>query len=113
MTRATLHVGIAALATLSLSVGALAAPAAAPAPAAAATGLVCQVTKSGNVVHIEALNKGTAAVAAGTKFAFTIIGPTKKTDETITLKKDLAPGKSVSVTNAIKAKNVVGCAPSA
>lgn len=113
MTRATLHVGIAAMATLSLSVGALAAPAAAPAPAKAATGVVCHVAKTGNVVHIEALNNGTSAVPTGTTFAFTIIGPTKKTNETITFKKDLAPGKSVSVTNAIKAKNVVGCAPSA
>jgi len=76
-----------------------------------ATGVVCQLAKSGNVVHVEALNKGPKAVAAGDSFSFTILGPTKKTDETITFKKDLAPGKSVSVTNAIKAKNVVGCTP--
>ena len=113
MTRAILSVGILVAASLSLSGPALAAPAAAATPPKAATGVVCQVTKSGNVVHIEARNKGTAAVPAGATFAFTIIGPTKKTDETITFKKDLAPGKSVSVTNAIKAKNVVGCAPSA
>ena len=115
MTRAILSVGILiAGASLLFCAPVMAAPAAAaPTAPKAAAGVVCQVAKSGNVVHIEALNKGTAAVPAGATFSFTIVGPTKKTDETITFKKALAPGKTVSVTNAIKAKNVVGCAPSA
>ncbi|MEO9231407.1 MAG: hypothetical protein ABI216_21005 [Devosia sp.] len=102
---------VAAGASLSLCAGALAAPAA---PfGTAATGVVCQIAKSGKLVHVEALNKDTTVVPAGDSFAFTIVGPTKKTDETITFKRDLAPGKTVSITNAIKAKNVVGCTPSA
>jgi hypothetical protein len=83
-----------------------------PAPAAAAaTGLVCQVTPSGKSVHIQAVNKGTAEVAAGTSFTFTIIGPTKKTTETVKLKAALAPGAAVDVTKSIPAKNVTGCSP--
>ena len=86
--------------------------AAAP-PSTVASGIVCQVVTNGDVVHIAAFNKGTAPVAAGATFAFTIIGPTKKTNETITLKHDLTSGKSVVITNAIKAKNVVSCSPAA
>ena len=82
-----------------------------PAPAAAATGLVCQVTPSGKSVHIQAVNKGTAEVAAGTSFTFTIIGPTKKTTETVKLKAALAAGAAVDVTKSIPAKNVTGCSP--
>ena len=85
----------------------------APAPATPSNGLVCQIAKSGDFVHIQALNKGTADVAAGTSFAFTIVGPTKKTSETKTLKSALAAGKSVNVTNAIKAASVVSCTPAA
>lgn len=85
----------------------------APAPATPASNLVCQIAKDGNFVHIQALNKGTADVPAGTSFAFTIVGPTKKTSETKTLKSALAAGKSVNVTNAIKAASVVSCSPSA
>ena len=76
-------------------------------------GLVCQIAKSGNFVHIQALNKGTAAVPAGDTFSFVIVGPTKKSSETKTLKADLAPGKAVNVTNAIKAASVVSCTPTA
>ena len=83
-----------------------------PAPAAAAvTGLVCQVTPSGKSVHIQAVNKGTAEVAAGTSFTFTILGPTKKTTETVKLKAALAAGAAVDVTKSIPAKNVTGCSP--
>ena len=86
--------------------------AAAP-PSTGALSVVCQVVTNGDVVHIAAVNKGTAPVAAGATFAFTIIGPTKRTNEIITFKHDLTPGKSVVITNAIKAKNVVSCSPAA
>jgi hypothetical protein len=95
----------------SVSVGTL--DVAAAPPSTVAAGVVCQVVTNSDVVHIAAFNKGTAPVAAGATFAFTIIGPTKKTNETITFKQDLAPGKSVVITNAIKAKNVVSCSPTA
>src|SRR6185437_11686462 len=75
--------------------------------------LVCQVATSGNYVHIEALNKGGSTLPAGTLFHFVIVGPTKKTTETKTLKADLAAGKAVNVTNAIKASSVVSCTPAA
>ena len=71
----------------------------------------CYFPTIGNVVHIQAVNKGAAAVPAGDTFAFTIMGPIKKTSETVTFKKDLAAGKAVNVTNAIKAKSVVSCTP--
>ena len=83
----------------------------APAMGTSATGVVCQIATTNDVVHIQAVNKGTVAVPAGDTFAFTIIGPTKKTSETFTFKKDLAAGKAVNVTNAIKAKSVVSCTP--
>src|SRR5262249_9333855 len=92
----------------SSSVQPPAAPAGTPRP-----GLVCQVAKSGNYVHIQALNKGTATVPAGDTFTFTIVGPTKKTSETKTLAADLAVGKAVNVTNAIKAASVKSCTPAA
>jgi hypothetical protein len=75
--------------------------------------LVCQIAKSGNYVHIQALNKGKSIIPAGTLFHLTIVGPTKKTTQTKTLKSDLAPGASVNVTNAIKASSVVSCTPAA
>jgi hypothetical protein len=84
-----------------------------PATGNPATGVICQIATTGDVVHIQAVNKGTAAVPAGDSFAFTIIGPTKKTSETFTFKKDLAAGKAVNVTNAIKAASVVSCTPAA
>jgi hypothetical protein len=94
---------------------ATAAPAAAAAAPAAtgtpATGVVCQVATGGKVVHVQAVNKGTAVVPAGDTFAFTIVGHKKSMSETVTLKSDLAPGKSVNVTNAIKPANVVSCTP--
>jgi hypothetical protein len=83
----------------------------APAGGSPATGVVCGIATTGNVVHIQAINKGTAAVPAGATFAFTIVGPTKKTSETITFKKALAAGKAVNVTNPIKAASVVSCTP--
>ena len=44
-------------------------------------------------------------------FTFTIIGPTKKTTETVKLKAALAAGAAVDVTKSIPAKNVTGCSP--
>ena len=90
------------------------APAKVAAPAGTpATGVVCLVAKSGDSVHIQGVNKGTAVVPKGDTFTFTIVGPSKKTAETITFKSDLAVGKSRNLTNAIKAKNVVSCTPDA
>ena len=80
---------------------------------ASSPNLVCQIAKGGNYVHIQALNKGKSILPAGTLFHLTIVGPTKKTTETKTLKSDLAPGASVNVTNAIKASSVVSCSPAA
>ena len=59
----------------------------APQPSAAivgkpATGVVCLVVKNADVAHVQAVNKGKVAVPAGDTFAFTIMGPTKKTSET-------------------------------
>jgi hypothetical protein len=85
----------------------------APKTATPGPGLVCQVAKSGNYVHIQALNNGTAAVPAGDTFTFTIVGPTKKTTETKALAADLAPGKAINVTSAIKAASVKSCTPAA
>ena len=79
--------------------------------AAAPSVLVCQIAKNGTYVNVQAVNKGTAPVAAGTRFAFTIIGPTKKTSETYKLKNTLDAGKLVDVTNKIPAANVTGCSP--
>jgi hypothetical protein len=76
-----------------------------------AVGVICQIAKTGDTVHIKAINKGTTKVAAGETFTFTIIGPSKKLEETITFKTDLAPGKNRTLTNAIKASRVVGCSP--
>lgn len=117
-------VRLAALATLCVTTALAGNALAASAPASSSMqpsaptgtpgpGLVCQIAKSGNYVHIQALNKGTAAVPAGDVFTFTIVGPTKKSTETKTLKADLAPGKAVNVTNAIKAASVVSCTPAA
>jgi hypothetical protein len=77
-----------------------------------ATGVVCQIAKSGAFVKVQAMNNGTSAVPAGDTFTFSMAGKTKSTTKTVTFKSDLAPGKARDVTTAIKAGNVVSCSPS-
>jgi hypothetical protein len=73
--------------------------------------LGCQIAKSGDYVHVQALNKGSEVLPAGTLCRFTIVGPTKKTTETKTLKADLAAGRAVNMTSAIKVSSVIICTP--
>lgn len=110
--RAPLITSVLAMSLVTFPAMAASSPATPATPKPSAT-LVCAIAKDGDFIHIQAVNKGAAEVAAGTSFAFTIVGPTKKTSETKTLKAALGAGKSVNVTNAIKAASVVSCSPSA
>jgi len=97
--------------TGSIAASAMTAKPAATKPAAPTSTLFCQIGKSDSKVTVQVVNAGSKDVAAGTVFAYTILGPKTKTAGSYKLAWALGPKKSINLTKPMAAASVTSCTP--